>query len=134
VALCPRSNERLEAGEAPIAAYRAEGNPVAIGTDSRASAPSLDLLADVAAARRIALRQGSPEDGLDRWLVEAATLGGARAMGLEDQGSLIPGNRADLAIFAVDGGRDPYSALATEGEGACIGTVLSGRVVREKAV
>jgi 5-methylthioadenosine/S-adenosylhomocysteine deaminase len=131
VALCPRSNERLEAGEAPIAAYRAEGNPVAIGTDSRASAPSLDLLADVAAARRIALAQGSPEDGLDRWLVEAATLGGARAMGLEDQGALIPGNRADLAIFGVSGAGDPYRALATEGEGACIGTVLSGHIVHQ---
>jgi cytosine/adenosine deaminase-related metal-dependent hydrolase len=128
VALCPRSNERLASGEAPVAAYRAEGNVVAVGTDSLASAPSLDLLADVAALRAIALRQGSPAEGLDRWLVEAATLGGARALGRDDIGVLRPGARADLAVFAVTG--EPYAALVREGEGSCVGTVVAGEPVR----
>ena len=119
----------LGVGEAPVAAYRAEGSPVAIGTDSRASAPSLDLLADLAALRETALRQGSPAAGLDRWLVEAATAGGARAMGL-DAGTIVPGGRADLAVFAVDPGPDPYAALAGAA-GRCVGTVLAGRVVHD---
>ena len=129
VTLCPRSNAVLGVGEAPVAAYRAEGSPVAIGTDSRASAPSLDLLADLAALRETALRQGSPAAGLDRWLVEAATAGGARAMGL-DAGTIVPGGRADLAVFAVDPGPDPYAALAGAA-GRCVGTVLAGRVVHD---
>jgi cytosine/adenosine deaminase-related metal-dependent hydrolase len=132
VTLCPRSNRVLGVGEAPVAAYRAEGSPVAVGTDSRASAPSLDLLADVADLRATALRQGSPAAGLDRWLVEAATIGGARAMGL-DAGTVVPGGRADLAVFDIDPGGDPYAALAGAA-GRCVGTVLSGRVVHDLRV
>ncbi len=131
VALCPRSNTMLGVGEAPVAAYRAEGSPVAVGTDSRASVPSLDLLADVAALRETALRQGSPEAGLDRWLVEAATLGGARAMSV-DAGTIRPGARADLAVFDVDPAGDPYAAL-TAAAGRCVGTVLAGRTVHDLA-
>ena len=129
VALCPRSNRTLGVGEAPVAAYRAEGSPVAVGTDSRASVPSLDLLADLAELRETALRQGSPAEGLDRWLVEAATLGGARAMGV-DAGTIRPGDRADLAVFDVDAEGDPYAALVGAA-GRCVGTVLAGRPVHE---
>jgi cytosine/adenosine deaminase-related metal-dependent hydrolase len=133
VALCPRSNAVLGVGEAPVAAYRAEGSPVAVGTDALSSTPSLDLLADVAALRDIALRQGSPEAGLDRWLVEAATLGGAAAMGLTDVGALRPGARADLTAFdiPVDPASDSYSALVQHGAGRCAGTVLAGRTVHD---
>jgi cytosine/adenosine deaminase-related metal-dependent hydrolase len=130
VTLCPRSNRTLGVGEAPVAAYRAEGSPVAVGTDSRASVPSLDLLADVAVLKEIALRQGSPADGLDRWLVEAATLGGARALGLSEVGAIRPGARADLAVLGVDVTGDPYAALVGAA-GRCIGTVLAGRVVHD---
>ena len=133
VALCPRSNATLGVGEAPVAAYRAEGNPVAVGTDSLASAPSLDLLADLGALREIALRQGSPEPGLGRWLVEAATIGGARAMGLADVGVLRPGARADLAAFDLDPAGDPYAELVRNGTGRCVGTVLAGQIVHRTA-
>jgi aminodeoxyfutalosine deaminase len=136
VALCPRSNALLMAGEAPVASYRAEGNAVAVGTDSLASAPSLDLFADVAALREIALRQGTRAEGLDRWLVEAATAGGARALGLADGpeavGVLRPGVRADLAVFDVPTGGDPYAALVAHAAGSCVGTVLAGEVVHER--
>jgi cytosine/adenosine deaminase-related metal-dependent hydrolase len=127
VALCPRSNRILEAGEAPIADYLAEGNPIALGTDSLASTPSLDLLEDVRAAREIAIRQGYEENDLDRRLIEAATLGGARAMGLDDVGVLKPGARADLAVFDAPTGGDHYAALTASGR--CIGTVLAGTIV-----
>jgi cytosine/adenosine deaminase-related metal-dependent hydrolase len=129
VALCPRSNRTLGVGDAPVAAYRAEGNSVAVGTDSRASVPSLDLLADLALLRDVALAQGSPEPGLDRWLVEAATVGGARAMGV-DAGVLCPGARADLAVLDVDPGPDPYAAVVGAA-GRSTGTVLAGRLVHD---
>lgn len=133
VALCPRSNLRLECGAAPVAAYRAEGNPVAIGTDGLSSTPSLDLLEDVRAVRELALGQGSPAEGVDRWLVEAATIGGAQALGRNDIGRIDVGARADLAVFDLaatsraDPG-DPYAALVDTGPGACVATMVAGEI------
>lgn len=133
VALCPRSNAILSAGTAPVAAYRSEGNPVGIGTDSLASSPSLDPFDDVTALYRLAVDQGSPVDGLARWLVEAVTRGGARALGLSGSvGVLRPGARADLAAFDVPTGGDPYAALVGAGGGNAAGTVLSGRVAYQR--
>jgi cytosine/adenosine deaminase-related metal-dependent hydrolase len=133
VALCVRSNAVLGAGEAPVADYLAEGSPVAIGTDSRASNPSLDLVEELAAVREIALAQGFPAEGLARRLVEAATAGGARALGLTDVGRIEPGARADLAVFDVPGAtEDPYESLVAHGAGRCVATVAGGRLVHRR--
>ncbi len=134
VALCVRSNRILEAGVPPVAGYLAEGNPVALGTDSLASSPSLDVLAEAAAVYAVARSQGAPAGGLARRLVEAATVGGAAAMGLTDAGVLRAGSRADFAVFDVAGGAaggDPYAVLLAEGAGRCVATVLGGRPVFE---
>lgn len=136
VALCVRSNRILAAGVPPVAAYLAEGNPVAIGTDSLASSPSLDVLAEGAALYAVARSQGAPADGLARRLLEAATIGGAAAMGLPDAGVLRTGSRADFAVFDVAvgaAGGDPYAVLLAEGPGRCVATVLGGRPVFEAA-
>jgi cytosine/adenosine deaminase-related metal-dependent hydrolase len=129
VALCVRSNAILKAGEPPVADYLREGNPVAIGTDSLASSPDLDLLAEAAQTREVARRQGYDGDDLDRRLVEALTLGGAGSMGLADAGRLEPGVRVDLAVFDVPTDGDPYAALLDHGAGRCSATVLGGRLV-----
>ena len=129
VALCPRSNAILHAGTAPVAAYLTEGNLVAVGTDSLSSSPSLDVLDDVRELREIAVAQGYSADDLDRRLVEAATVGGALAMGLSDAGRLEPGVRSDLAAFDVPIDGDPYAALVASGAGRCTATVLGGRIV-----
>lgn len=130
VALCPRSNARLDAGEPPVAAHRAEGNPVAVGTDSLASSPNLDVAAELPLLRSIAVDQGDSGDGLDQWLVTAATVGGAKAMGRDDFGALVPGARADLAVFDVDATGDSYGALVSEAAGACVATVLAGKLIQ----
>jgi aminodeoxyfutalosine deaminase len=129
VALCVRSNRILGAGEAPVAAYLAEGSPMAIGTDSLASSPSLDLLEELAEVRDLARRQGYHAADLERRLVEATTLGGAQALGQDDIGRLGPGGRADLAIFDVPATGDPYRTLIDQGVGRCVATVLAGRIV-----
>ncbi|MCU1594604.1 MAG: amidohydrolase [Frankiales bacterium] len=128
VALCTRSNAVLGAGEAPVADYLREGNVIAIGTDSLASAPDLDLLAEARATRDLAVRQGLPRP--EEQLVEALTLGGAKALGL-DLGTLKPGCRADLAVFDVTGD-DPYKALIDQGAGRCLATVVGGRLVHRR--
>lgn len=133
VALCVRSNRILDAGEAPVAAYLAEGNPICVGTDSLASSRSLDLLEELRDLRDLALSQGSPYGGLSRRLVEAATVGGAAAMGLSDVGRLEVGARADLAAFDVPVDGDPYEALVESGAGRCVATVLGGRIAHRMA-
>ncbi|MDQ7029553.1 MAG: amidohydrolase family protein [Ardenticatenia bacterium] len=48
---CPRSNFLLNCGRMPLEMYVAAGVPVYVGTDSRASSPSLDVREEVAFAR-----------------------------------------------------------------------------------
>ncbi len=132
VALCPRSNAALGVGPAPVAAYLTEGHEIAVGTDSLASSPSLDLLADLALLADVARAQGYAEDDLEARLLHAATVGGAKALGLHANGygTLAPGGPADLAAFdvAVTGDR-VESTLVADGEGRCILTVANGNVV-----
>ncbi|KHG64693.1 amidohydrolase [Thermus sp. 2.9] len=73
VVLCPRSNHNLQVGEAPLALYARHGVEFALGTDSRASSPDLDV-------RREALFLWDKVD--PRLLVRALTRGGYRALGL----------------------------------------------------
>lgn len=129
VALCTRSNQVLRAGEAPVAAYLSEGSPVAIGTDSLASSPDLDLLAEARATRDLAVRQGM--DHPAQALVRALTVGGAQALG-QDLGTLYPGGRADLAVFDVPVSGEPHEALIEHGAGRCVATVLGGRIVHRR--
>ena len=132
VALCPRSNEVIGLGEPPVAAYLEEGSFIAVGTDSLASSPSLDLMADVAALFEIARRQGYHRADLAERLLAAATLGGARAMGLhlgrERTGYLAVGARADLALFDVPV-TDPDATieeLVRNGAGRAAATIVKG--------
>lgn len=134
VALCPRSNAVIGLDEAPVSAYLREGNLIAVGTDSLSSSPSLDLLADVAAAYRIAVRQGYTETDLHQKLFNAATLGGATALGLQVGlgriGQLAVGAAADLAFFEVPSAdpRDALACLVEDGAGRCRQTVIAGQV------
>jgi hypothetical protein len=55
-------------------------------------------------------------------LFDAATLGGAKALGRDDIGSLAPGARADIAVFGLDDmmmapSIDPITTLVTGGSG-----------------
>lgn len=136
VALCPRSNAVLQSGRPPVADYLREGVPFAVGTDSLASCPSLDLLADARELRRIAIDQGYAEADLPVRLLDAATRVGALACGAEGSGVLAQGSRADMAV--LDLGADPARlaadpvarATAVLDAGVCVATVLAGQVVR----
>jgi len=91
---CPRSNRWVGAGSPSIDAFYASHVRVAFGTDSLASAPDLNLFAELAEARRLAPRVPA------RWLLEGATAVGAGALGFGDTfGTLEPGKRA--AVLAV---------------------------------
>lgn len=102
VAHCPHSNLKLGSGIAPVARMLEAGVRVGLGTDGSASNNRLDLLLEARTASLLA--KGSSGDaaafGAHRAL-RAATLDGARALGLDDAiGSLVAGKWADLV--AVD--------------------------------
>jgi cytosine/adenosine deaminase-related metal-dependent hydrolase len=96
---CPRSNEWVGAGPPPVSRFFASGVPIAVGTDSLASCPDLNVFSEVAALRRLA-----PEVAASR-LLHAATLGGASALGFgEVAGTLSVGRRAEVIAVAVPDG------------------------------
>lgn len=99
VCLCPRSNERLDVGTAPVSLFKKHGIPLCLGTDSLASNDSLSIWDEIRYALDIYNGELTPEE-----LLEMATLGGAAAIGLEKQaGSLTPGKRADFQVVEIEG-------------------------------
>lgn len=134
VALCPRSNAVIGLDEPPVAAYLSEGNLIAVGTDSLASCPSLDLLADVAELHRLAQSQGYAEPDLANRLLRAATLGGAVALGMstgaDRVGQLQVGSLADLVFVDVpaDGVREAIENVVRDGAGRVAATLLGGEL------
>jgi aminodeoxyfutalosine deaminase len=102
VALCLRSNERLDVGRAPLALLRKLGIPLALGTDSLASNDSLSLWDELRFALEAFPSELSPED-----VLHMATLGGASALGLgASHGELVAGKRADFQIVSLEGDGD----------------------------
>jgi cytosine/adenosine deaminase-related metal-dependent hydrolase len=100
VAVCPRSNRSLGVGIPPVPELLAAGVEVCLGTDSLASAESLDLLQDAAALHR-EFPELEPAA-----IVRMATATGARALGLYGLGTLAPGHRAALAFAPAPGALD----------------------------
>lgn len=101
VAHCPSSNLKLGSGLAPVAALLQAGVNLGFGTDGAASNNRLDLFSEMRLAALLAKSAGDPQVMPAHRALEAATIGGARALGLHDHiGSIAPGKFADLA--AVD--------------------------------
>jgi cytosine/adenosine deaminase-related metal-dependent hydrolase len=103
VAHCPRSNGILGCGVAPLTALREAGVRVCIATDSPASTPSVDMFEEMRAAIVGArAREGRPDALTAADALELATLGGARALGLDaSRGSIAPGKQADLTVLSL---------------------------------
>ena len=118
VAHCPASNAKLGHGIAPLTDFIRAGIRVGIGSDSVASNNRMDLLDEVRLAILMQRARTARFDAISaREALELATLGGARALGLEAEiGSLDVGKSADLAAFPLTALRstpvyDPASAL-----------------------
>jgi cytosine/adenosine deaminase-related metal-dependent hydrolase len=103
VAHCPRSNAILGCGVAPLRELKEAGVRLCIATDSPASTPSFDMFDEMRAAVIAArAREGRPQALTAADALELATLGGARALGLDDSlGSLVPGKQADLTVLSL---------------------------------
>ncbi len=97
---CPESNLKLASGACPVQRLLEAGVNVALGTDGAASNNDLNLLGEARSAALLAKWREQDSSALPAaQVLEAATLGGARALGLDREiGSLVPGKQADLVI------------------------------------
>jgi cytosine/adenosine deaminase-related metal-dependent hydrolase len=99
VVYCPRTHRYFGHPPHRFRDMLAHGINVALGTDSCASSPDLNLLDELRLVHQI-----SPEIPAEK-LFELITLNAARALLLEDEvGSLTPGKRADFTIFPAGSG------------------------------
>ena len=119
---CPRSNALLGCGIAPLAELRAAGIRIGIGTDGVSSVPSHDFFEELRTVISFARARSERADALSATAaLELATLGGARALGLDGEiGSLVPGKRADLTLVSLSGSpylpwEDPAAAVVYGG-------------------
>jgi cytosine/adenosine deaminase-related metal-dependent hydrolase len=102
VAHCPTSNLRLGAGVAPVRALVDAGARVGLGVDGSASNERSDLFLEVKQALLVARGRGGPGAMTVREALRLATRGGAEVLQRDDIGSLVPGRRADLAVWRTD--------------------------------
>ena len=122
VCLCPRSNDRLDVGRAPLPLFRKLGIPLALGTDSLASNDSLSLWDEM----RFAL-DTFPEDLSPADVFRMATTGGAAALGLSASlGSLEAGKRADFQTITHVGSDEKGLLERVIGQGKIADVYLGG--------
>jgi imidazolonepropionase len=100
----------------PVAALREAGVPMAVATDHNpGSSPLLSL--PLALHMACTLFRLTP---LEAWL--GVTVHAARALGLHDRGTLVAGQRADLAVWALE---HPRELAYRFGQDACLRTITA---------
>jgi len=101
---CPESNLKLASGFCPAEKLRRAGVNLALGTDGCASNNDLDMFGETRTAALLAKGVSGDASAFDAaFALQAATLNGARAIGLgERTGSIVPGKQADLVAVRLD--------------------------------
>lgn len=140
VAHNPGSNLRLGSGLAAVRELREAGVNVGLGSDGSNSSDNQNMFE---VTRLAAYVSRVLTHDLRRWVssaeaLEMATLGGARAMGLEGViGRIAPGYKADMAFLdladlAYVPLNDPFNQLVYADDGASVAHVMiDGRFVYE---
>lgn len=123
VVYCPRTHAYFGHPPHRWREMLARGINVAVGTDSCASSPDLNLVDDLRLVHRLA------PDVPAATLWEMATVRGARALRMDDQvGTIGVGKAADLVAFAVSGYDDPLTEVL-EAEGLPLRVWVAGEPV-----
>jgi 5-methylthioadenosine/S-adenosylhomocysteine deaminase len=115
-----------------LARYRARGINIALGTDTYPQ----DIVREMRyAALMCRMADGSFRVGTPQEVFDAATLGGARALGRDDLGRLAPGCKADLLVIDLrkmhfGAIHDPIKSLVDAGDASDIRTlVVNGKTL-----
>jgi 5-methylthioadenosine/S-adenosylhomocysteine deaminase len=144
VAHCPSSNTKLSSGVAPVVGMLKAGVAVGLGTDGPAGSNNdFNLFEEMdLAAKMQKVFTGDPTALPAGAAFEMATIGGARALGMEKEiGSLEMGKRADLITVRLDAPHavplyDVYSHLVYALKASDVGDVMvNGKlIVRNRRV
>jgi len=135
---CPSSNLKLASGIARIPELLDEGIHVCLGADGAPCNNNLDIFMEMRLAALLHKPRVGPLAMPPSRVLEMATLGGARALGLSDEvGSLEEGKRADITIVDLEGlhaaphdPEDLLSQLVYSGRGTDVRHVLiDGKLV-----
>lgn len=142
IGMCPRCNALLGMGVAPLIKFRHAGITVGLGTDSPAATDYIDPFSEMRTGLQIQRATQNRSNFLKaNEMLDLATMGSARALGMEDQvGSLDVGKRAD--IIAVDLSHsnqapthDPGQAvLFTASPSSVMMTMVGGEILYYKGV
>ena len=137
---CPESNMKLASGVAPIGKMLEAGVRLGLGTDGAASNNDLDMIGEMGSAARLQkVATLDPTAASAHQVLRMATLGGARALHMEDRiGSLEAGKRADLIVLDLSAPSalplfDPVSHLVYAGRADSVEMVIvEGRTLMER--
>ena len=133
----PESNMKLASGTAPVTAYLRAGVALGLGTDGAASNNDLDMFEAMRMASLLhKLQTNDPRVVSAQTSIDLATIGGARAMGMDKQiGSLEAGKHADLIVVSMSAARQTpmYDAIShlvyvTRGDDVQT-TIVNGKVL-----
>ncbi|WP_395673452.1 amidohydrolase family protein [Inquilinus sp.] len=116
---CPLVSARGGSTLNSFSACRQRGLAIAMGTDTAPADMLMNLLVGLIACR---ISDRAPDRVRCADLFDAATLGGAQALGRDDLGRLASGARADIAVFGLDDAVmapsiDPITTLVAGGSG-----------------
>ena len=128
---CPLVSARSGSSLNSFSRLRDLGINIAMGTDTAPADMLMNLLMGLVTCR---MNDAGPERIACRDLFDAATLGGAKALGRADIGRIAPGAKADLAVFRLDDvvmapTVDPITTLVVGGSGKVTDAVfVDGRL------
>jgi 5-methylthioadenosine/S-adenosylhomocysteine deaminase len=134
---CPHSNMKLASGTCPVSDLLEAGVNVALGSDGAASNNRLNLFGEMHSAALLAKLRGADPALLNACqTLQMATLGGARALGLDEQiGSIRTGKFADLIAVDLSGpATQPVYNVASQLVYACCGSEVTHSWVAGQAL
>lgn len=139
IASCPRINAQLGMGVAPLDEFLNNGLRVGLGTDSPAATDSTDMIAEMHIGMLLQRAVNRRSFMKSETMLELATIGGARALKIDDKvGSLEVGKLADVIAVDLSGSHltlasDPISAVVNACNGTdVLMTMVGGKMLYEK--
>jgi len=132
VAHCPSSNLKLGSGIADIPRFLKEGISVSLGADGAPCNNNLSIFNEMRLAALIQKPRYTPEVMDAKTLFRMATIEGAKALHLNETGSIEPGKKADLLLLDLEEatqslikrGEDTYSTIVYSAGSANINSVM----------
>ncbi len=144
VAHCPSSNLKLGSGIARIPDLLSKGINVSLGADGAPCNNTLDMFQEMRLAALMQKPIHGPESMNADSVLTLATMGGARALGIEKEtGSIEPGKKADIVLLDLNKiwnsyseGQDIYSTIVYSGSPDNVQSVMiDGRwILRDGAL